>query len=132
LPAEFVEAMDDDLGVSGALAVIHEHVRKGNTLLDEDEPTEAAEIADLVIAMTDVLGVNPLAPNWVGSADGESAQTEALDLLIQSQLAARASARAARDYASADAIRDALHTAGIQIDDTPSGARWSLVKQGDR
>lgn len=127
-PEDFAEALDDDLGVSGALAVIHEHVRKGNIALDEDEREEAAAIARLVIAMTDVLGVNPLAPNWTGSDAGGSDAAEALDALVQAQLSARAAARAARDYAAADAIRDQLHAVGISIEDTSTGARWSLTK----
>jgi len=129
LPADFAAALDDDLGVSGALAVVHEHVRKGNIALDEDESELAAEIARLVIAMTDVLGVNPLAPNWVGSESAGGDASEALDALVQAQLTARAAARGARDYASADAIRDQLHAAGIAIEDTATGARWSLAKE---
>ena len=54
---------------------------------------------------------------------------EALDALVTDQLAARQSARAARDFESADAIRDRLATAGIAIEDTPSGARWSLARR---
>jgi cysteinyl-tRNA synthetase len=131
LPADFVEAMDDDLGVSGALAVIHDAVREGNTLLSQDEPEQAALIARQVIAMADVLGVNPLAPNWRADGEGsESAATAALDALIQTQIEARAKARASRDFASADAIRDQLTAAGIHIEDTAQGPRWSLAKPG--
>ncbi len=130
-PAEFAAALDDDLGVSGALAVIHDHVRKGNILLDEDEPEAAADVARLVIAMTDVLGVNPLSATWVAEGGGGgTAAMDALDSLVQAQVAARAAARAARDFATADAIRDQLAAAGIQVEDTSSGARWSLVKSG--
>ncbi len=131
LPEDFRESMDDDLGVSGALAVIHEHVRRGNTLLDEDEVGEAADVARSVVAMTDVLGVNPLAPNWSGSASGTRADAAAaLDALVQAQIAARAAARAARDYAAADAIRDQLTAVGIHLEDTASGARWTLARSG--
>ena len=72
LPDEFREAMDDDLGVSGALAVIHEAVRAGNTALDDGDDEDAATIARVVIAMTDVLGVNPLDPAW-SAGDGGAA-----------------------------------------------------------
>ena len=51
--------MDDDLGVSGALAVVHEAVTTGNTALDDGDHADAAQVARVVIAMTDVLGVNP-------------------------------------------------------------------------
>jgi cysteinyl-tRNA synthetase len=88
-------------------------------------------VARLVIAMTDVLGVNPLSATWVAEGGGGgTAAMDALDSLVQAQVAARAAARAARDFATADAIRDQLAAAGIQVEDTSSGARWSLVKSG--
>jgi cysteinyl-tRNA synthetase len=128
LPAEFVEAMDDDLGVSGALAVVHEAVRAGNTALDDGDTEDAADAARVVVAMTDVLGVNPLDPAW-GHGDGGAAEAlEALDALVRERVAARAAARAARDYEAADAIRDQLTAAGVAVEDTPAGARWSLVR----
>ncbi|MDN5717281.1 MAG: cysteine--tRNA ligase, partial [Janibacter sp.] len=127
LPAAFAASMDDDLGVAGALAVIHETVREGNTALDEGGRDEAAEIAATVIAMTDVLGINPLSATWGGAGGSrEDELTQALDALVQLQVESRAKARAARDFETADQIRDALVAAGITIEDTPRGARWSL------
>ena len=49
-----------------------------------------------------------------------------LDALIAEQLQARAEARKAKDFAKADAIRDALNAAGIAIEDGPQGSTWSL------
>ena len=130
IPADFAESMDDDLGVAGALAVVHDHVRRGNIALDEGDRDEAAEIARTVIAMTDVLGVNPLSAHWSGGASGSDAEmADALDALIQLQVATRQQARAARDFETADAIRDALAAAGITVEDTAGGARWSLAKK---
>jgi cysteinyl-tRNA synthetase len=130
LPADFRDAMDDDLGVSGALAVVHDTVRDGNVALDEDEPEQAYDAARLVLAMTEVLGVNPMHPRWSeAGADGESAADEALDALVSAQLAARQAARLGRDFAAADAIRDQLTAAGIAIEDTATGSRWTLRRR---
>jgi cysteinyl-tRNA synthetase len=125
LPDAFVAAMDDDVAVPGALAVVHETVRVGNTALDEGDTASAARAASLVVAMTDVLGVNPLDPAWAGAGDDDAA-LEVLGALVGGRLDARARARAERDFATADAIRDELVAAGIAIEDTPRGPRWSL------
>ncbi|AXH36633.1 cysteine--tRNA ligase [Humibacter sp. BT305] len=124
LPEEFREAMDDDLGVPQALAVVHETVRRGNGALDDEDLAEVARAAGEVIAMTDVLGINPLAPEW--SDDGDDATARALDALVRRLVADRESARAARDWAAADRIRDDLAAVGITIEDTPTGSHWSL------
>jgi cysteinyl-tRNA synthetase len=133
LPEDFREAMDDDLGVSGALAVVHEAVRSGNISLDDGDHEDAVATARTVIAMTDALGVNPLDPAW---AAGDSTTTTdalaSLDALVRGRIAARAQARSSRDYDTADAIRDELAAAGIALEDTAAGARWSLVRgRGD-
>ena len=133
LPEEFVLAMDDDLNISEGLAVIHETVRAGNSALVDGDADAALEAAGAVVAMTDVLGINPLAEHWHESADGAGGVVqEALDVLVGARLAARQAARQERDFARADEIRDALAAAGIAIEDTPSGARWSLVRPDHR
>jgi cysteinyl-tRNA synthetase len=131
-PPEFAAAMDDDLNVSGALAVVHEMVRAGNTALDEGDEDDARKLGLQVVAMTEVLGVNPLHPQW-GSSSGSGAgdAMPALDALVRDRIEARAAARSARNFTMADQIRDQLTAAGIAVEDTSSGARWSLVRRTD-
>jgi len=132
LPTDFAAAMDDDLNVSSALAVIHETVRAGNTALDEGDDDKAQELGLQVVAMAEVLGVNPLHPQWSSAAgSGADDALPALDALVRDRLDARAAARAARDFTLADQIRDQLTAAGIVVEDTASGARWSLARRND-
>jgi cysteinyl-tRNA synthetase len=127
VPDAFAAAMDDDLAVPQALAVLHETVRAGNAALDGEELHDAATARGQVIAMTQVLGINPLAPHWQRTADAPA--REALDSLVLRMLGDRQAARDARDFAAADRIRDELGAAGITIEDTPTGAHWSLDAQ---
>lgn len=141
LPADFVAAMNDDFNVSGALAAVFTAIRKGNTLLsgldgradDEVARGEVRETLLAVRAMLDTLGLDPLAEPWAGAgasgSDGEggSAERDALDALIAAQLSERAEARKAKDFVTADAIRDRLTAAGIAIEDGPQGSTWSLA-----
>ncbi|HEX7535590.1 MAG TPA: cysteine--tRNA ligase [Dermatophilaceae bacterium] len=132
LPPGFVAAMDDDLNVSGALAVIHETVRAGNTALDEGDEDQARWLGRQVVAMTEVLGVNPLDPRWnAAPGTGSDEALTALDALVRDRIEARAAARAARDFMVADQIRDQLTAAGIAVEDTPSGPSWSLARRTD-
>ncbi|QKJ18819.1 cysteine--tRNA ligase [Microbacterium hominis] len=124
LPEAFAVAMDDDLGVPQALAVVHETVRAGNVALDAGDTDAAARAAGQVSAMTSVLGVNPLEAPWT-TADGSGAAS-ALDTLVQTMIAQRAAARAEKDWAAADRIRDAIAAAGIALEDSADGTHWSL------
>jgi cysteinyl-tRNA synthetase len=123
LPGAFVAAMDDDLGTPAAVAVIHEHVREGNRLLGAGE--SAFEVGRQVRAMLDVLGLDPADPAW-GRDARDSKLEPVVDALVLGLLAARAEAREDKDWARADAIRDQLSAAGITIEDTPTGPKWSV------
>ncbi|AKU15712.1 cysteine--tRNA ligase [Luteipulveratus mongoliensis] len=126
VPAAFAKAMDDDLNVSGALAAVFDAVRDGNTALDDGDHEKARDRAAEVVAMTSVLGVNPLDPQWGSSGDDPT--TAALGSLVEALIAQRKTARAEKDFAAADTIRDQLTAAGVAVEDTPDGARWSLVR----
>jgi cysteinyl-tRNA synthetase len=128
-PAAFNAAMDDDLGVPQALAVVHDTVREGNAALARDDVAAAAQAHDAVVAMLDVLGVNPYADPWASTGSDDAALHDAVDSLIGGLLQARADARASKDWATADRIRDQLAHAGIVVDDTAGGVRWSLGKE---
>nr|WP_275578332.1 cysteine--tRNA ligase [Yimella sp. NH-Cas1] len=130
VPDAFATAMDDDLNVSGALAVVFDAIREGNTALDAGDRTRAEELALEVVAMTEVIGVNPYDAQWNSCGDDRS--NEALDHVIEVLLASRKQARADRDFATADLIRDQLSAAGVAVEDTADGARWSLMSAADR
>ena len=128
LPANFCTAMDDDLNLSEAFAAIHAARRAGNIALtaaeqaDGDKSIVERLLAE-VLAMTEVLGLNPL--RW--QADSSQALTEAVGKLVELALQQRQAARERKDYQTADAIRDELIRAGVQVEDTPAGPRWTLA-----
>jgi cysteinyl-tRNA synthetase len=123
-PEEFATAMDDDLGVPQALAVVHETVRAGNAALDEGDLDAADRAFGQLSVMTGILGINPLDEQWRTGSGGPEAS--ALDALVQTMIMQRADARAAKDWAAADRIRDAIAAAGIALEDTADGTHWTL------
>ena len=124
IPDRFAAAMDDDLGVPQALAVLHETVRAGNAALEAGDRDAALRAFADVAAMTGVLGIDPFDPMW--RSDTGDAHATALDALVQTMITQRADARATKDWATADRIRDAVAAAGITLEDTPDGTHWSL------
>lgn len=131
LPADFVAAMDDDLNVPAALAVVHEVLRAGNSALarGDDEAVQAAMVE--LRGMLDVLGLDPAGEQWGAAARADDRAARALDALVGAELAARAQARAAKDFATSDAIRDRLGAAGIVVEDSKDGARWTLAARDE-
>jgi cysteinyl-tRNA synthetase len=122
VPVAFAAAMDDDLGVPAALGVVHDTVRAGNTAFAAGEKEAAAAAAASVLAMTTVLGINPL--TWQSSVATDL--TQVVDALVLVALAQRTAARDRKDYAAADGIRDELTAAGVVVEDTADGPRWTL------
>src|SRR5690606_15711223 len=114
LPEAFGAALDDDLGLPQALALVHETVRAGNAALDAGDRNAAARAANQVGRMTGILGLNPQDPQWRGAHTG-GPETRALDALVQGLIAQRAEARANKDWASADRIRDAIRSEGRRV-----------------
>ncbi|WP_030784726.1 cysteine--tRNA ligase [Streptomyces sp. NRRL S-920] len=127
VPPAFADAMDDDLGVPQALAIVHTTVRQGNSALAADDKEAAVARLAEVRAMLGVLGLDPLDPHWAG---GESDRGEDLhgvvDTLVRMVLDQREAARGRKDWGTADAIRDQLNQSGLVIEDGPTGPRWTL------
>ena len=122
----FADAMNDDIAVPKALAEIHTTVRAGNKALAAGDEAEARTLAGQVRAMAHVLGFDPL--EWEDGAQASGADA-ALDALVHAELERRTQARADKDFATADAVRDRLAAAGITITDTPDGPTWSLAQR---
>ncbi|MGO2542755.1 MAG: cysteine--tRNA ligase [Specibacter sp.] len=127
LPGAFRAAMDDDLNIPAALAVLHETVRAGNTALAKGDTAATFEAFQSAMGMTDALGINPLDAQWQ-QGSGSEAELTALDVLVKAQLEARAQARAEKNWAESDRIRDLLAAAGVDVADSATGSTWSLKK----
>jgi len=131
LPAEFVEAMDDDLNTSRAIAVIHDAVRDGNAGLAAGDDVAAGRALAAVLAMLSILGLNPRDPQWTATGASDDLH-RIVDSLVALALEQRAAARARKDWAAADQVRDQLNQAGIAVEDTPAGPRWTVAgAEGD-
>ncbi|MQA25840.1 MAG: cysteine--tRNA ligase [Micromonosporaceae bacterium] len=125
LCADFLAAMDDDLNTSKAMASIHEVVREGNSALSEDDDAAARSTAASVRAMLGVLGLDPV-DHAAEGGPGDDLRV-AVDALVRMVLEQRDAARARKDWATADALRDQLKRSGVLIEDTPHGPRWTLA-----
>jgi cysteinyl-tRNA synthetase len=125
LPAPFVAALDDDLGTPAAVAVLHDVVREGNKLIIDGASAELTETLASARGMLGLLGLDPLDGHWGSQSDG--AANAALDRLVGEVLTRRETARVEKQWPVADALRDSLAAAGIKVEDTPNGQRWSLA-----
>ncbi len=114
-----IEALEDDLNTPKALAAMFELARALNKAGDDDERARRAAELKACGELVGLLAADPEA--WfAGAADDEGLSAEA----IESLLTEREAARAARDFATADGIRDRLAAAGVTIEDGPEGTRW--------
>jgi cysteinyl-tRNA synthetase len=111
----FCSAMDDDFDTAHGLAVMFEAARDANRAVDDGELDRAAPLLGAVHEMLGVFGLDT--PD--GAEDGSAGDAE-IDALVRE----RDEARAARDFARADALRDELTARGIKLEDTPTGTIW--------
>jgi len=114
LRERFVEEMDDDLNTANALTVLFEVVKEANQyMLNQNVGrTEIAAYKELLLELTGVLGIIL------------EQEQELLDSEIDALIVERTEARASRNFARADEIRDLLAAKGIVLEDTPQGVRW--------
>ena len=125
----FAAALDDDLGTPGAVAALFTAVKLGNQeIAAGDTAAVSARLAE-VSTMLGVLGLDASASEWAGCATTSDDLAPVVDGLVQALLTQRAEARARKDWTTADAIRESLAASGLKIEDTPTGARWSLDKE---
>jgi cysteinyl-tRNA synthetase len=119
--AEFADGLADDLNVSKALAALFDFVKAANIAIesgklgegDLDRILAALERADSVLGVLDPA-------DWGGACGDQGLSDEAIEKLVVE----RTEARANRDFARGDEIRDELAAAGVVLEDTPQGTRW--------
>jgi cysteinyl-tRNA synthetase len=133
----FAAALADDLNTSGALGHVFSLVRAANTALDEDRLSrdEGAAILDWLRSIDTIWAVLPAADKLLERhleidgtrlvAIGPPIAEEAVEMVL-----ARMRARAGRDFAAADRLRDRLQALGITLEDTAQGVRWHLGEPG--
>ena len=120
----FADAMNDDLAVPAALAFLSETVKSGNNALAANDLVSLEVAVAEVRGTLGVLGCDPLDEAFLGS---HPSNTDAIDGLISLALQQREAARARKDFAASDAIRDQIAALGIVIEDTPQGPRWQMT-----
>jgi cysteinyl-tRNA synthetase len=107
---------------------VHDTIREGNTALAADDETGVRAALTAVRAMLGVLGLDPLDEAWGGGERGGDLKP-VVDSLVALALEQRAQARGRKDWATADSVRDQLKNAGVQVEDTPAGPRWTVGEQ---
>jgi cysteinyl-tRNA synthetase len=124
LRAAFIKAMDDDLNTSKAIALVHDLVHSGYASLADGDSAATRKALVHVRAMLDVLGLDPLSPQWAANESGELRGV--VDSLVALALEQRAAARTRKDWPAADGVRDQLKAAGVVVEDTNHGPRWTI------
>ncbi|MEY4418546.1 MAG: hypothetical protein RIQ88_984, partial [Actinomycetota bacterium] len=117
LPADFVQAMNNDLNLPLALAALHEQVRLGNIAIDNNSP-EVSKHLQAVFSMLEVLGLD--------FALAKASLSKELVDQIEDLIAKRNQAKSDKDFAKADEIRQQLTELGVTIQDLPDRTIWSI------
>lgn len=126
LDAAFVAAMNNDLSLPEAYAVLHETVSEGNSAITAGDTQKVLQKLRQARKMLSIIGVDPI--SWNQQSHDADEYKEVVEHLVASKIAKRSQAREHKDWATADAIRDELQSAGIELDDTADGTRWNLSK----
>jgi len=127
MPPAFVAALDDNLAVPQALAVVHDTIHDGNKALASGDTAALGSSLAQVRAMLNVLGLDPLAPEWA-TADADHDLRGVVEALVRVAIDQRQAAKDREDYQAADAIRDRLYATGVILEDTPDGTRWTIKR----
>lgn len=120
MPFEFVEAMEDDLNTAKALATLNESVSLLNKAMDAEDAEKVMAFHAQVKGMANVLGVLQKDPVEFLASDVDETEAAEIDALV----AKRDVAKAEKDWAAADAIRDELTVKGIVLEDSKDGTTW--------
>ena len=120
---EFANAMNDDLAVPQGLAFISEAMKLGNNTITANDKNEIAKPAAYIRGALSILGCDPFDAAYSG---GSTTDKDVLDGLVELAIEQRNAARARKDFAASDLIRDSLTKIGITIEDTPNGTRWNI------
>jgi cysteinyl-tRNA synthetase len=114
----FRDTMDDDFATPAAVAVgVFDAAASANQAIDAGDQDRAAALVATVVALAGALGLEIGAPGAAGGSEGHDAEIEQL-------VRERDAARAAKDFATADRVRDELTDRGIVLEDTPTGTVW--------
>ncbi|WP_304063560.1 cysteine--tRNA ligase [Hoylesella loescheii] len=126
LPRKCYEAMNDDFQTPMVLSHLFEACRLINTLIDHKAQISAEHLEQLATTMRlfafQLLGLNP------ENGNNNDAREEAFGQVVDMVLDLRAKAKADKDWATSDRIRDELASAGFEVKDTKDGATWKLNK----
>ena len=121
---ELSDALNDDLAVPQVLAQISEWLKLGNSALSASDKAQVARYASYIRAALSIIGTDPFDSAYSSSSSADL--TGAVDGLISLLLEQRSAARARKDFAAADQIRDQIIAMGISIEDRADGVRWSI------